>query len=121
MIRAKPMERFTHDGIECAIHSSQPSPILKRGWGNGYVRIPRGHPWFLETNNEYDKDAKWNDVDVHGGITYASFNSRLFPNDPDAVWIGWDSAHFDDCLERWPKQSVQYETEKLARQIKEAQ
>ena len=33
---------------------------LSQGWGNGYVLIPRGHPWY---GVDYDQIS----CDVHGG------------------------------------------------------
>jgi hypothetical protein len=57
-------------------------------------------------------------VRVHGGVTFAST-----PHDdlqrPEGEWaFGFDTAHLDDCEERWPLHAVIAETESMAAQIK---
>ena len=54
---------------------------------NGYVQLPDGHPW---RGLDYDNI----DVEVHGGLTYASGD-----------WIGFDCLH---CGDYWPGQEKRY-------------
>jgi hypothetical protein len=63
----------------------------------GYVAVPPGHPWH---GRAYGDDPV--DVDVHGGLTYASECSDGIchvppPGEPANVWwFGFDCAHCDD-------------------------
>lgn len=78
----------------------------------GYVGVPNGHRWhgvdydnckkFDVPEGEFDADAY---IDVHGGLTYASFCSENkhgichLPGagEPDDVWwLGFDCAHCND-------------------------
>lgn len=90
------------------------------GWGNGYVLLPIGHPWH---GVHYDKI----DVDVHYGLTFSglvgTFEVERFEAITDAdlgKWmIGFDTAHYRDSLERWPKEAVQAEADRLLQQIQD--
>lgn len=76
-------------------------PVLAvRNWNGawcGYVGVPPGHPW-----RGSDKDEL--DVDVHGGLTYASPCQVNGPichvpaaGEPDDVlWLGFDCMHAGD-------------------------
>jgi hypothetical protein len=90
---------------------------IEVGWGNGYVLIPQGHPLH---GVEYDNI----NVDVHGGLTF----SRLVTGDLMEAFglelsdlgdwmVGFDTAHYQDSLEKWPKEAVQAETERLRDQL----
>lgn len=62
-----------------------PFPISIFGGGlNGYVRLPKGHPW---RKGDYDDM----DCDVHGGIT---FKDEMF----GSHYIGFDCAHARDLV-----------------------
>lgn len=85
---------------------------------NGYVAIPKGHP-------SYGKDYDDIDVDVHGGVTYAKFGCDepvmgeiLRPNS-ELYWIGFDTLHAMDSIEKWPVEAVTLETERMAEQLKQ--
>ena len=52
------------------------------GWGNGYVVLPKGHPWI--TDEPYRLD-----VDIHGGITFGEEIEGEY-------WIGFDTCHGND-------------------------
>lgn len=60
----------------------------------GYVAVPPGHPWHGKYNEL--------DVDVHGGLTYASACAGHVchvprPGEPDNVWwLGFDFGHGGD-------------------------
>ena len=48
-----------------------PLPFISRGWGNGYVLIPQGHPLY----GKFDFYApEFEGLEVHGGITYSDKN-----------------------------------------------
>jgi len=77
----------------------------------GYVGVTEGHPCFgLDYDAAYDRA----DVEVHGGLTYASFCVEddkehgvchiPEPGQPDRVWwLGFDCAHSGDKSPRWDK------------------
>jgi hypothetical protein len=82
---------FEHVGLPCLLH---------RGPGGhwcGYAAVPTGHPLH---GKGYGDDGV--DVDVHGGLTYASACAGAIchtpkPGEPDDVWwFGFDCAHSGD-------------------------
>lgn len=92
----------------------------QRGWGNGYVAIP---PESGLHGLDYS-DSKFYDIEVNGDLTYSGKASEwkkdvLKENDiPSDYWIvGFDTAHSWDTLDRWPKESVQFEADNLLKQI----
>lgn len=86
-----------------------PRDMSDHGWGNGYVKIVPGHEYH---GKNYD------DIDViaHGGLT---FSEQIKDDDvfPDGYWVGFDTAHYNDTLMKWPKEEVYKETLDLLRQI----
>lgn len=88
------------------------------GWGNGYVVLPKDHPW-------YGKDYDDIDCDVHGGLTFGEPADKLtkweqITKEDAGKWvIGFDTAHYQDSLERWPKEAVEKETQRLAKQAED--
>jgi len=78
---------FEHAGFPCLI-------VRNDLFGNlcGYVGMPPGHPWHGQSLSDVD-------VDVHGGLTFASGCSGHIchvpkPGQPDDVyWIGFDCGH----------------------------
>ena len=90
-------------------------PYSPHGWGNGYVIIPKGHPLH---GKHYDDI----DVEVHGGLTFSESAKELdWPeiteNDKEGWVVGFDTAHYSDSLSNWPKEAVQKETRRLAKQL----
>jgi hypothetical protein len=91
---------------------------LDVGWGNGYIIIPPTHPWYAYTENNLP-------IHAHGGWTFGSmvdedtisFWKELDENDLGGFMIGFDTAHYGDSLEQWPKERVIAETRELDRQI----
>ena len=89
---------------------------IERGWGNGYVVLPKGHKYH---GSEYDEI----DVNVNGGLTFSeSVDSldwdELTEKDKGGWVIGFDTAHAWDNLELWPDaQSVMKECERLMKQL----
>lgn len=71
----------------------------------GYVGIPEKHPYFGLGDSDLD------DVDVHGGLTFASNCQEENPRgichqSPEKRWwLGFDTAHCDDYL---PKMERDY-------------
>lgn len=87
--------------VECPLDS-----FISRGWGNGYVILPKNHPFHgVDYNilNDY--------VDAHGGLTYSDFNKE------NEWMVGFDTAHYMDTLQRWPESAVLEETERLRDQL----
>ena len=85
---------------------------LEVGWGNGYVGVPSGHPWY---------GCHYEDIDlqlqrpIHGGLTYSEWGK---PGGEDRGWysywwVGFDTAHYGDDLKRCPYEYVVNETEEL--------
>ena len=63
-------------------------PGMEHGWGNGYVIIPKGHPWFEVDYKDLD------DVDIHGGLTCSAYckwiRGEWVDEDKDKWGIGFD-------------------------------
>lgn len=92
--------------------------IMNFGWGNGYVLIPRDHPLY---------EKQWNEIEIntHYSITFSEkvdlelmLNCGLVMDDLDMWMIGFDTVHFRDTLESWPKERVQLEADSLLSKIK---
>ena len=84
---------------------------ISHGWGNGYVRIPDGH----EFNGMEYMDIP---VDVHGGLTFGRYiGEGDYLDFSKGFWVGFDTAHHSDTLQRWPVDSVMEETLYLFKQI----
>jgi len=83
--------------------------FTERGWGNGYVRIVEGHPF-------YGMDYMDIPVNVHGGLT---FGNHIMDNDkwPDGYWVGFDTAHYGDNSDTWTIDAVSDETIHLFNEI----
>lgn len=94
-----------------------PRGIMDLGWGNGYVLIPEGHPLHGKYYDEID-------VQVNCGLTFSELidarRSEFFGLHKESIgkWcVGFDTAHCDDTLEKWPKERVLAETERLRDQL----
>lgn len=100
---------------------------MEAGYANGYVAVPRDHPFF---GKDYD-DV---DIEVHGGLTFAAPGSNISKDLPETEvlegclydldedwWVfGFDTCHYSDSLENWPREAVIEETLNLKRQLEEA-
>lgn len=92
--------------------------LINFGWGNGYVLIPEGHPCH---GKHYEKIK----VDVHGGLTFSEtvnddtlkWCDQLTKEDTGSWLVGFDTCHFSDSLESWPKEKVQDEADRLMKQL----
>lgn len=74
---------FTLNGFTCVIRR----PYL-RSHLCGYVGLPKGHRAFGQDYDEIE-------VDVHGGLTYASHDMVEYDG-PCLWWIGFDCNHSGD-------------------------
>lgn len=87
------------------------------GWGNGYVVIPEGHSMH---GVHYDNIP----VDVHYGLTFSELvddgikdHWQLNDEDVGAWIVGFDTLHYGDDINKWPKDAVQAETDRLKEQL----
>ena len=85
-------------------------PMSTNGWGNGYVRVCEGHPFY---GKEYDDIP----VDVHRGLTYSNYNESDGKYFTEGYWVGFDTAHYGDTLYKWPEDAVYHEALYLFKQI----
>lgn len=102
------------------------------GWGNGYVAIPPTNKYYAKDYEELDEDCG---IYAHGGITltctiavlkrdYWPLETAefLMPHNQleDNWWVvGFDTAHYGDTRDLWPKEAVIRETKELAKQLLE--
>jgi len=110
---------ITAEEVESAYEmSSLPSPITiiktswgfhDKGWGNGYVRIVKGHKYYGKTYDDIP-------INVHGGLTFSEF-IKDSDNFSDGYWVGFDTAHYGDTSINWPMNEVYEETLSLFRQL----
>lgn len=77
----------------------------------GYVEIPREHPLY----GKYYDDKKVEELDVHGGITFAGQDIDT----GKGWWIGFDCAHFGDNIHVQNREYVRNEIKSLIEQLKE--
>lgn len=81
-------------GLACLIHRGSSGGLC------GYVGIDKSHPFF-------GKEGEEPDVEVHGGLTFASACTPTKENghgichvrekgDPEVWWFGFDCAHVGD-------------------------
>lgn len=96
-----------------------PSLKLPRGWGNGYVVVPKNH--FAHGMRMFTIEDLFPDLSVHGGITYAGSALNFLSKAPDLNiedWVfGFDTCHYGDSIESWPQEAVQKETDYLLVQL----
>ena len=93
---------------------------LDFGWGNGYVAIPKGHPLH---GIDYDKIHDLiPDLTVNGGLTFSDNADNLnwdeLPEKSEGSWVvGFDTLHIYDTLDKWSKEAVMEEAERLKNQL----
>lgn len=97
-------------------YSLFPDLISDGGWGNGYVVLDKDHPWYGKHYNNIP-------VDIHGGLTYSEYidekdldHFNLENEDIGKYIIGFDTFHTGDTEEKWTKEAVQEEANRLLRQ-----
>lgn len=83
------------------------------GWGNGYVAVPPGHPW-------WGIDMWESPIACSGGvsITWEASGTGIYGAAPKGWWVfGFDTRHLGDSLEEWPDEaSVMAEAMKMKAQ-----
>ena len=93
--------------IICQIRNMQEFAVFRRGWGNGYIGLPKNHPWYNIPYNDINDILYKNKIgNIHGGITFAE-------KIKDYWVIGFDTAHSDNNIDTWNKEAVKEETIKL--------
>ena len=115
--------KFEHAGFKCLILRNEDLKHL-----NGYVALPKGHPY-------YKKEYSGLDVDVHGGLTFSKKGDGKM-REKGYWWIGFDMGHSADyspglarlapdlykggypCVEYRNIHYVIQETKRLAEQLK---
>lgn len=104
-------------------------PDFNHGYGNGYVAVSMNE---LKLSHlvklVYDNSCT---IEVHGGITFYDFGKVCAEYFSNIEWIddevdlvkyfvfGFDTCHYNDTLETWPREKVIEETLHLKEQIKE--
>lgn len=96
--------------------------IVDVGWGNGYVILPREHPLYKK---DYDEIHQlYPELEVHRGLTFSDFVDEIwlanveYDFDIESSWVvGFDTCHLEDTFEKWSKEKVEEETEKLRIQL----
>lgn len=86
--------------------------VFVRGWGNGYVCVPKGHDLYEKVYTDIP-------IGVHGGWTFSEHANHLnwdeITEDLKDTWIiGFDTAHYSDDIKHWPKARVVEETKRAA-------
>lgn len=93
---------FTED-----MKDSNGNVIINRGWGNGYVCLPKEHKFF---GKDYDEIHELTNINIHGGLTFSAQEGEYWT-------VGFDTAHFGDDKTKWTKELVLKETLKLQEQL----
>lgn len=101
--------------------------FLGAGYANGYVAIPKDHPYY---GMDYDEVNKY--IVVHGGLTFSKSGSEIkeifrdtefLKGESDLIgyWVlGFDTCHYQDSLTNWPRKRVIEEVLYLEKQLEEA-
>lgn len=122
----KELIAFINNNVNKEINDFGKYLLLEVGYANGYVAVPKDHPYYGKSYSEID-------VDVHGGLTFSSEGSKvveLWSNieliegnlgNLEDYWIfGFDTCHHGDNLETWTREAVISETLNLKRQLEGA-
>ncbi len=95
----------------CIQNQMRPSFNFPRGWGNGYIGLPKEHPLYGVHYDDYDKYESYHEeVHPHGGWTYSDFINPSTHEADGLWWFGFDTAHSGDnennCSERYVRDLV---------------
>ena len=84
--------RRPDDVLASGEHAGFKWQIVHNGMGYrcGYIRVPKGHPWFGTD------DLQYSNIDVHGGITFGEPDKPCNEDDEPGWWLGFDCAHAFD-------------------------
>lgn len=103
--------------------------VKDKGWGNGYVAVPKEHPLYGVDYNDVDSDK----ITIHGGLTYSKNHipedveafTELLDNIPDTLtkfWVlGFDTMHYMDNQQNCNKGYVIQQTLLLKQQLEQYQ
>jgi hypothetical protein len=85
-------------------------PGIEHGYANGYIGVPKEHPFFGKHYDDIHRE--YEDLSVHGGLTYSEDH---YPRQkPDGYWwIGFDTSHYQDSMLTCPKEYVEKQIENL--------
>lgn len=79
---------FEHCGLKCVV------VLQDLGHRCGYVGVGKNHP----LHGQFHDVEEIENLNVHGGITYASDGRGQYPIESDEMWwFGFDCAHWGDC------------------------
>ena len=82
------LEEGVYKGYEfCIIHNG-------RGYRCGYFKVTPGHPYYGK-----DYSDLYEEVDVHGGLTFADKDYPCGRDNDDGWWLGFDCAHSLDAVD----------------------
>lgn len=87
------------------------------GTHNGYVAIPKTHPYYEKHYDSID------DISVHGGLTYSDkMDAKYLPeeirgNAADYWVLGFDTLHYGDTSTEWNEETVMQEANELKEQL----
>lgn len=99
-------EQYQLDGYDCRIRRMEHTGHL-----NGYVRIPKEHPWFEQDYGDLP-------LEVHGGLTFAAHGWFDTPDRAAAEWwIGFDCHHLHDFAPAYALRMAALGVPDLATQI----
>lgn len=99
---------------------------MEVGYANGYVAVPKDHPFFGKGYDDVD-------INIHGGLTFATSGDNICKDLPETEvldgclydldedwWVfGFDTCHHSDSLKNWPREAVIDETLNLKKQLEE--
>lgn len=79
--------QWVHNGLRCVIRRNHSGALC------GYVGVDK-------QNRFYETDYNDVDFDVHGGVTFSDFSTRMGAeeSDGDLFWFGFDCAHAGDVV-----------------------
>ncbi len=87
------------------------------GHYNGYIVVHKSHPWYPLG---YD-DIPYDEVNVHGGFTFANLCDDLEWEELDEQYrnsdykcFGWDTCHYMDNSTYWTKEKTEEHTMSIA-------
>jgi len=88
------------DKIKALLIVRQQNEHFELGYANGYVGVPKGHPWY---GCDYIYDNPVSNISIHGGITWADdkLPEAIIIVDPsydNLWWVGFDTAHGGDSM-----------------------
>lgn len=90
------------------------------GWGNGYILLPKDHPCFgMEYSDIYENYPNTS-FNVEITFSRSSFDVLDWDELPQEArvnehWVvGFDTMHWGDTEEKWPKSKVESESAKMA-------